>query len=171
MTFLVKMLGSGQDTTSYTVLCALLMMSTLSFRLALPGKWPVFCIGSNITSLCEVVHFATCLTRRVESSRFPANFVIVGIRVVCVAVDISGIISVAFNLMFVRHSLHMTFIWLCHTVKLYIPFEVCHNLFIHAVLQVGLIYGLLQVWRHFGIYELFNDGMGSYSECVFGQFL
>ena len=89
--FLVKILGCSLDTTSYTVVCVLLL------RFVLPGKWPVCCIGSNVTSLCGVVRFATCLTGRVESSRFSVNFVIVGVRVVCVAVDISSIIWVAFN--------------------------------------------------------------------------
>ena len=67
MAFLVKILGCGPDTTSYTVLCVLLKMSTLFFRFSLPGKWPVCCIGSNITSLCGVVRFATCLTGRMNS--------------------------------------------------------------------------------------------------------
>ena len=84
--FLVKMLSCSPDKTSYTVLCVLLMM------FALPGKWLVYCIGSIITSLCGVVRFATCLTGRVESSRFSATFVIVGVRVVCVTVDNSSII-------------------------------------------------------------------------------
>ena len=104
MAFLVKLLGCRPDTTSYTVLCVLLL------RFALPGKWPVYCIGSNITSLCGVVRFATCLTGRVESFRFSANFVIVGVRVVCVTVDNSSITWVAFNLLFVRHSVHLSFI-------------------------------------------------------------
>ena len=104
MAFLVKMLSCSPDTSSYTVLCVLLL------RFALPGKWPVYCIRSNITSLCGVVRFATCLTGRVESSRFSAIFVIVGVRVVCVTVDICSIIWVAFNLLFVRHSVHMSFI-------------------------------------------------------------
>ena len=42
-------------------------MSTLFFRFFLPGKWPVCCIGSNITSLCGVIRFATCLTERMNS--------------------------------------------------------------------------------------------------------
>ena len=67
MAFLVKILGCGPDTTSYTVLCVLLKMSTLFFWFSLPGKWPVCCIGSNITSLCGVVCFATCLTGRMNS--------------------------------------------------------------------------------------------------------
>ena len=30
---------------------------------------------------------------------------------------------------------------------------------------------IFQVWRHFGVYELFDDGMSRFSECVCGQFL
>ena len=134
MTFLVKMLGCSMDTTSYTVVCVLFL------RFVLPGKWPVCCIGSNVTSLCGVVRFATNLTGRVESSRFSVNFVVVGVRVVCVTVDISSIIWVAFILLFVRQSIHLSFIRILQTVKLYFPFEMCHNLFIRAVLQVGLVY-------------------------------
>ena len=80
MAFLVKMLGCGQDTTSYTVLCVLLMMSTLSFRFALPGKWPVCCIGFNITSVCGVVRFATCLAEWINS--FWLSFSLVTVFVV-----------------------------------------------------------------------------------------
>ena len=112
MTFLIKMLGCSMDTTSYTVVCVL----SLSF--VLPGKWPVCCIGSNVTSLCGVVRFATCLAGRVESSRFSVKFVIVGVRVVCVTVDISSIIWVAFKFLFVRHSVHLSFIRVFQTVKL-----------------------------------------------------
>ena len=112
MAFLVKMLGCNPDTTSYTVLCVLLL------TFALPGNWPVYCIGSNITSLCGVARFATCLTGRLESSRLSANFVIVGVRVVCVTVDISGIIFVVFNLLFVRHSVHRSSIRMFQTVML-----------------------------------------------------
>ena len=86
MAFLVKMLGCSLNTTSYTVVCVLFL------RFVLPGKWLVCCIGSNVTSLCGVVRFATCLTGRVESSRISVNFVINGVRVVCVTVDISSII-------------------------------------------------------------------------------
>ena len=102
VTFLVKILGCSLDTTSYTVVCVLFL------RFVFPGKWPVCCIGSNVTSLCGVVRFATCLTGRVESSRVSVNFVSVGVRVVCVTVDISSIIWVAFNLLFLRHSVHLT---------------------------------------------------------------
>ena len=86
MAFLDKMLGCSRDTTSYTVLCVLLL------RFDPPGKWSVCCIGSNVTSLCGAVCFATCLTGRVEISRFSVSFVIVGVRVVCVTVDISSTI-------------------------------------------------------------------------------
>ena len=110
--FLVKMLGCSLDTTNYAVVCVLFL------KFVLPGKWPVCCIGSNVTSLCGVVRFATCLTRRVESSRFSVIFVIVGVRVVCVTADISSIIWVAFNLLFVRHSVHLSFIRIFQTVKL-----------------------------------------------------
>ena len=71
MAFLVKMLGCGQDTTSYTVFCVLLL------RFALPGKWPVCCIGSNITSLCGVVRLATCLRGWINSFWLPFIFVTV----------------------------------------------------------------------------------------------
>ena len=54
MAFLVKMLGCSPDTTRYTVLCVLLL------RFDLPGKWPVYCIGSNISlwsgSFCHMSH-------------------------------------------------------------------------------------------------------------------
>ena len=43
----------------------------------------------------------------------------------------------------------------------------CHNLFLRAVLQVGLVYCFLQVWRHLGIYEVFKDRLGSNSERIF----
>ena len=112
MTLLVKMLGCSLDTTSYTVMCVLFL------RFILPGKGPVCCIGSNVTSLCGVVRFATCLTGRVGSSRVSVNFMLVGVRVVCVTVDISSIIWVAFNLLFVRHSLLLSFIRIFQTVKL-----------------------------------------------------
>ena len=102
--FLVKVLGCSLDKTSYTVVCVLCLKFVLSM------KWPVCRIGSNVTSLCGVVRFATCLTGRIESSRFSVHFVIVGVRVVCVTVNISRIIWVAFNLLFVRHSVHLTFI-------------------------------------------------------------
>ena len=92
LTFLVKILGCSLDTSSYTVVCVLVL------RFVFPGKWPVCCIGSNVTSLCGVVRFATCLAGTVKSSRFSVNCVIVGVRIDCVTVDISSIIWVAFNL-------------------------------------------------------------------------
>ena len=87
------MLGCGQDTTSYTVLCVLLMMSTLSFRFALPGKWPVCCIGSNITSVCGVVRFATCLAGWINSFWLSFSFVtvFVVVSVVNITVRVRGI--------------------------------------------------------------------------------
>ena len=123
------MLGSSLDTTSYTVVCILF------FKFVLPGKWPVCCIGSNITSLCVVVHFATCLTGRVGSSRFSVIFIIVGVRVVCVTADISSIILVSFNLFCIT-----VLIWVlsgysklfssnsfsrCVTICSYVPFSKC----------------------------------------------
>ena len=72
MAFLIKMLGCSLDTTSYTVVCVLFL------RFVLPGKGPVCCVGSNVTSLCGMVRFATCLTGRVGSSRVSAIFVVVG---------------------------------------------------------------------------------------------
>ena len=110
LALLVKMLGCSPDTTNYTVLCILLL------RFALPGKWPVYCNGSNITSLCGVVRFVTCLTGWVDISRFSSKFKIVGPRVVCVTVDISGINFLAFNLLFVRDSVHLSFIRRFQTV-------------------------------------------------------
>ena len=110
MAFLDKMLGCSRDTTSYTVLCVLLL------RFDPPGKWPVCCIGSNITSLCEVVRFATCLTGWVDSSRFSVSFVIVRVRVVGVTVDFSRNNFVAFKLLFVRHSVYLIFIRIFQTV-------------------------------------------------------
>ena len=109
MAFLVRMLGCGQDTTSYTVLCVLLMMSTLSFRFALPGKWPVCCIGSNITSVCGVVCFATCLAGWINnfwlSFSFVTVFVVVSVvnitvrvRGIGCTVFVSGIILIVFSL-------------------------------------------------------------------------
>ena len=112
VTFLVKMLGCSLDTTSYSVVCVLFL------RFVLPGKWPVCCIGSNVTSLCGVVRFATRLTGRVESSRVSVNFVVVEVRVACVTVDISSVIWVAFNLLFVRQSVHLRFIRIIQTVEL-----------------------------------------------------
>ena len=88
MAFLVNMLGCGQDTTSYTVLCVLLMLSTLSFRFALPGKWPVCCIGSNITSVCRVVLFATCLAGWINSFWLSFSSVTVFVVVVVIIVGV-----------------------------------------------------------------------------------
>ena len=57
MAFLVKMMGCGQETSNYTVLCVLLTMSTLFFRFALPRRWPVCCIGSlRSGSFCHMSH-------------------------------------------------------------------------------------------------------------------
>ena len=105
------MLGCGPNTTSHTVLCVLLMMSTLSFRFALPGKWPVCCIGSNVMSLCGVVRFATCLTAWMNS--FPLSFcsitvfivfaviiVVVENRVLGATVFVARISLCGFNLLF-----------------------------------------------------------------------
>ena len=110
--FLAEMLGCSPDTTSYAALCVLLL------RFALRGKWHVYCIGSTITSLCGVVLFATCLTSCVDSSRFSVTFVSVGVAVVCVTVDSSGIIFFALKLLFVRHSAHLSFIRIFQTVHL-----------------------------------------------------
>ena len=146
------MLGCSLDTTSYTVVCVPFL------RFALPGKGPVYCIDSNVTSLCGVVHFATCLTGRVESSRFSVIFVIVGVRVVCVTADISSIIWVACNLVFVRHSVHLSFIRIFQTVKLYFPSELCHNLFILAVLQKQMAW-FIDFFRCGGILAYMNCSM------------
>ena len=101
MAFPVKMLGCSPDTTSYAVLCVLLL------RFALPGKWPVCCIGSNITSLCGVVRLATCLRGWINSFWLPyciALFVVdvvlivVWDRVIGVTVSVSRIILSFFSL-------------------------------------------------------------------------
>ena len=110
--FLVKIMGCSLDTSSYAVVCVLFL------RFVLPGKWPVCCIGSNVTSICGVVRFATCLTESVKSSIFSVIFVIVGVTVVCVTAVISSIIWVACNFLFVRHSVHLSFIRIFQTVKL-----------------------------------------------------
>ena len=70
-----------------------------------------------------------------------------------------------------RHSVYGHFVWSFQTIQFQLPFKMRHNLFIRAVLQVGLVYWFLQVWRHFGIYELVNDCLGSNSERIFCQFL
>ena len=94
------MLGYGQDTTSYTVLCVLLMNSTLSFWFALPGKWLVCCIGSNITSLCGVVHFATCVTGWIKSFWLPFSSVtaFVAVVVIVIIVDVAAWVRVMASL-------------------------------------------------------------------------
>ena len=85
------------------------MMSTLSFRFALPGKWPVCCIGSNITSVCGMVRFATCLAGWINSFwlsfSFVTVFVVVSVVNITVRVRgiggtffISGIILIIFGL-------------------------------------------------------------------------
>ena len=102
--FLVKMLGCSPDTTSYTVLCVQLL------RFALPEKWPVCCIGSNITSLCGVVRLATCPRGCINSFWIPFSSVtvfvvdvviIVGFlvwdRVIGVTVSISRVILSLFS--------------------------------------------------------------------------
>ena len=82
MAFLFKMSGSGQDTTIYTVLCV------LSLRFALPGKGPVCCIGSNITSLCGVVRLATCLRVWINSFWLPFSSVTVFVIDVVIIVGV-----------------------------------------------------------------------------------
>ena len=96
--FLVKILGCGPGTTSYTVLCVLLIISTLFFRFSLPGKWPVFCIGSNITSLCVMVRFATFPTGWIISFWLPFGSVTVSVVVIIVyvAVWVRGIRATVF---------------------------------------------------------------------------
>ena len=81
--FLIKMLGYRLDTTSYSALCVLL------FRFALPVRWPVCCIGSNITSLCAVVRFATSVTGWINTFRLLFSSVTVFVVVV---VNIVGIV-------------------------------------------------------------------------------
>ena len=109
MAYLVRILDCGPNTTSHTVLCVLLMMSTTSFRFALPGKWPFRCIGSNITSLYEVVRFTTCLTAWINS--YWLSFcsitvfvvfvnIVVGNRVLGATVFVARISLRAFHLLF-----------------------------------------------------------------------
>ena len=107
MAFLVKMLGCDQDTTSYTVLCVLLMMSTLSFRSALAGKWPFRCIGSNITSLCGVVPFATCLTGWINSFWLPLSSVTVFVVVVVFIVNIFWVRVIGVSVFVCRNNLRI----------------------------------------------------------------
>ena len=120
--FLDKMLGCSPDTTNYTVLCVLLLRSTLSFRFAFLKKWPVCCIGSNITTLCGVVHFATCLTGWINSfwSFVCSNIaftvivviiVVVGKRVVVASVFVSRIILSASSLCFLFFKKRNWFLW------------------------------------------------------------
>ena len=93
MAFLVRMLGCGQDTTSYTVLCVLLL------RFALPGKGPVCCIGSNVTSLCGVVRLATCLRGWINSFWLPFSSVtvfVIDIVIIVGAVVWNRVIGVTF---------------------------------------------------------------------------
>ena len=86
MAFLVRMLGCRQDTTSHTVLCVLLMMSTLSFQFPLPKKGPVSCFGSNITSLCAVALFAICFTGWINTFWLPFRSLTVFVVVVVIVI-------------------------------------------------------------------------------------
>ena len=108
MAFLVQMLGCSQDTTKYTVLCVLLMMSSLSFRFAIPRRWPVCCIGSNIAPLCGIVRFVTCLAGWINSFRLSFSsftvfvvvvVIIVWVRVIGVTVFVSRSILSIFSLL------------------------------------------------------------------------
>ena len=70
-----------------------------------------------------------------------------------------------------RHSVYGHFVWSFQSIQFQIPFEMQHNLFIRAILQVRLVYRFFQVGRHFGIDELLDDRLSGNSECVFRQFL
>ena len=111
MAFVVKLMGSSLDTNKYTVLCFLLLWSFLSFRFALPGKWPVCCSGSKITSLCGIAHFVTCLFVWINSLWFSFcsttifNFivviiVVVGSRVFGATVFVTSVSLCVFSLFF-----------------------------------------------------------------------
>ena len=58
----------------------------LSFPFALPGKWPVCCIGSNITSVCGVVRLTTCLAGWITSFWLPFSYVTVFVVVVVIVI-------------------------------------------------------------------------------------
>ena len=45
--------------------------------------------------------------------------------------------------------------------------DVCHNVFIRAVLHLRVVCQILQVGSNFGIYELLDAGLGSKSEDIF----
>ena len=120
------MLGCSLDTTSYTVVCIIFL------RFVLPGKWPICCIGSNVTSLCGVVRFAKCLTGRVKSSRsflwllglqsfvslliFPALSGLSSICCLCVTVFIW--VSSGYSKLLSSNSLSR-----CVTIWSYVPFS------------------------------------------------
>ena len=70
LAIIVRMLGCSPDTTNYTALCVLLLRYILSFLFDHSGKWHVCCIGSNLTSLCGMVRFATALTGWINSFWF-----------------------------------------------------------------------------------------------------
>ena len=74
LSFVVWGLGCNLGTVSCHVLCVLFSRSNLSSWLHLPGKWTVCCIGSDTTSLCGVLRYATCLIGRVDSSEHSAKF-------------------------------------------------------------------------------------------------
>ena len=66
-----------------------------------------------------------------------------------------------------RHSVYLQFLLGFQTIQFQLPFKMSHNLFICAILQMRLFDWFLQVGRHFGIYEVFDDHLSSNSECMF----
>ena len=109
--FLVRKVGCVPETTSYTVRCVLLLLSTLSFRFALPRNWPVCCIGPYLTLFWGLVHFATCLTVLIDSFRLSfCSFTVLIVLVVIIVVlgnkvtgataFVARISSCVFNLLF-----------------------------------------------------------------------
>ena len=111
----VAIFGCSWDKTNFAVLCVLLLRSILSFLFALPGKWPVCCTGSNLTSLCGVVRFATCPTGCINSFWFSVcslNVYIVVVRlIVVVAIRVVGsTVFVSRKILFFQlfHSVFLT---------------------------------------------------------------
>ena len=63
------------------------------------------------------------------------------------------------------HSNLLKFTMEFATVQIYFFFKLWHDLFMGAVLQLNLVYGYLHVWKHLGMYEVFNDC--SFFLCLF----
>ena len=108
MAFLVQVLGCSSKHFIRVTLIGSFWDLILSFWSSVPGSWSVGCIGSNVTFLCGVVCFSTCLTGWVDSFWLPfssiAVFVIivadiaVRVRGIGVTVFVSGFILIVFSL-------------------------------------------------------------------------